>query len=231
MASSPHPQLKLDQLYVISRYASQQIWGEVYPESVTMDDNENFTPLQMLHNNNLLRSRIWQLATAIAEENPIRDSKEKIWRDLEKTAQHYSNILKTALCPPENETRRVFFTMRCAASYYCAQILFHRQMLDPNGPLLTLHVTAVSNIIQIARYDYARGVRFLSLHVWGLLVAGISLDDPMLAENEEDRQWIVDRLAELKGLHSESPWASKALEQAIREKRGDKIDLLKLFTI
>jgi len=57
------------------------------------------------------------------------------------------------------------------------------------------------------------------------------MDDPVFSDLDADRQWIVDRLAEVKGLHSESPWASKALEEAIRQRKGREVDLLKLFSL
>lgn len=246
-----HPKLQIDHLYTSSRFASQQVWGDRYPESAIIDDIENHAPLHMLHDNNLVRSRIWQLAKAISEEKEkdVDDTKEGIWEELERIAQvslpprtaiqfassnlpqQYQDVLQTALAPPEKETRRVFYTMRCAASSYFAQVLFHKRMLDPHSPPTTPHISAVTNVIRIAKTDYPRGTRYLSLHLWGMLMTGIEMDDPVFSDLDADRQWIVDRLAEVKGLHSESPWASKALEEAIRQRRGREVDLLKLFSL
>jgi hypothetical protein len=79
--------------------------------------------------------------------------------------------------------------------------------------------------MQIAYTDYGRDKRYLAAQVWGLFMAGIETDD------EIHRDWILERLAELKGLHLESPWASEVLERVIRSGKTESLDLMPLFQL
>lgn len=54
-------------------------------------------------------------------------------------------------------------------------------------------------------------------------MAGIETDD------EFHRYWILERLAEIKGLHLESPWASEVLERAIKLNKTESLDLIPVF--
>lgn len=85
----------------------------------------------------------------------------------------------------------------------------------------------MSNIMQIAYKDYGRDKRYPATQVSGLLTAGIETDDDI------HRDWILERLKKLKGLHLESAWTSEVLERAIRAGKGandDSLDLMPLLS-
>lgn len=59
-------------------------------------------------------------------------------------------------------------------------------------------------------------------------MAGIETDDGI------HRDWILERLAELNGMHFESRWTSDVMERLIRERKGigeAGIDLMPLLTL
>ncbi|BDD60022.1 hypothetical protein MAP00_005189 [Monascus purpureus] len=220
MSESAVPQLKIELLYRKSRLAGRHIWAGEYPENEVLDDIENYRPLELLHLNNLLRSRIWQLGVSRSEGQQTEDSPEMLMEDLTKIADKYQDILMTASLPATGQTRRVFHTMRCAASSYWAQILFYYRMFDCSQ---TQTQVAINNILQITRTDYERGRRFLAPHTWALLMAGLQTRDTAC------RAWILARIQDLSGLHSESPLVTEALQDAMRSGKTDTLDLMTLF--
>lgn len=107
-------------------------------------------------------------------------------------------------------------------------MLFHRLTLRKQQAPTKLHRTAVSSIVQIAHTDYKRDKSTLAMQVWGLFMAGVETDDGI------HRDWILERLAELGGMHFESRWTSDAMERLIRERKGmgeARVDLMPLLTL
>lgn len=87
MSESAVPQLKIELLYRKSRLAGRHIWAGEYPENEVLDDIENYRPLELLHLNNLLRSRIWQLGVSRSEGQQTEDSPEMLMEDFTKIAE------------------------------------------------------------------------------------------------------------------------------------------------
>jgi hypothetical protein len=86
----------------------------------------------------------------------------------------------------------------------------------------------MSSIMQIAHTDYGRDKRTLAKQVWGLLMAGVETEDGI------HRDWILERLAELRGMHLESRWTSDVMERLIRERKmmGEAgVDLMPLLRL
>jgi hypothetical protein len=79
--------------------------------------------------------------------------------------------------------------------------------------------------MKIAYMDFARDKNCLATQVSALFMAGIETDD------EIHRDWILERLKELKGLHTESPWASEVLERVMRSGRTESLELLPLLQL
>lgn len=82
--------------------------------------------------------------------------------------------------------------------------------------------------MQIAYTAYGRDKRYLATHVSGLFMAGIETDDDI------HRDWILERLEELKGLHLESAWTSEVFERVIRARKSmsdDSLDLMALLRL
>ena len=131
----------------------------------------------------------------------------------------------TANMPWAGKHRRVFNTIRCAASAYWTQVLFHRRMFYSHLPRTELHLEAVEKIMQIAHIDYAVDRKYIVAQVSGLFMAGIE------TQNADHRDWILERLGELKGLHLEGPWASEVWERSIRSGNADDIDFMSIFQL
>jgi len=82
--------------------------------------------------------------------------------------------------------------------------------------------------MQIAYTDYGRDKRYLASQVSGLLMAGIETDDDI------HRDWILERLKEIKGLHLESAWTSEVFERLIKAGKSmsdDSLDLMSLLRL
>lgn len=127
-----------------------------------------------------------------------------------------------------NQYRRVYSTIRCGASVYWADVLFHRLTLRRRQAPTKLHRTAVSNIMQIAHTEYGRNGRVLTMQVGGLFIAGLETEDGI------HRDWILERLAELRGIHLETRWTSDVMEGLIRGRKDISeagVDMLPLLRL
>ena len=105
-----------------------------------------------------------------------------------------------------------------------AQILFHRRLLlSPSGPpTTTLHSQALRNIIEICQKQHDSDPRLLRRLHWPLLAAVIEIED------DEQRQWLRQRLAELRSFHAECAWAHGVAERVLQLQgsgQGHYVDL------
>jgi hypothetical protein len=105
--------------------------------------------------------------------------------------------------------RRTLITINLAVSTFYAQALFHRRLLYPPGPPSTFHRVAVTNIIEIAHKQYLSDPRLIRRLHWALLMAVIE------TENPSQREWLRERLLELRGFHSEYLWASEIADEVL----------------
>ncbi|KFY24086.1 hypothetical protein V491_02295 [Pseudogymnoascus sp. VKM F-3775] len=228
ISQSSLPSIKLERLYRRARISGRHCWGEEYPEDAILDDVENYRPLEFLHHGLLMRSRIWQLAVARHAGKDVTETPESLFEELMEIGERYQDLILTSRLSGVGQYRRVYGTIRCAASVYWADVLFHRLTLRKQQVPTKLHRTAVSSIMQIAYTDYGRETNTLAMQVWGLFMAGIETDDGI------HRDWILERLAELNGMHFESRWTSDVMERLIRERKGigeAGIDLMPLLTL
>lgn len=224
MSQSRVPSLQLDRVYRDARRCGRNIWKD-YPEDEVLDDLENYRPLEALHQTFVMRSKIWELAIARIEGRDCKDTPDGLWKEIVEIGEKYQDILNTAILPPTSNQRRVFNTIRCAASAYWAQVLFHRRLFRSNLPRNTFHLEAVERIMQIAHNDFARDRKYLVAQVSSLFLAGVE------TESATDRLWILERLKELDGMHLESPWASDILEKAILSGRTEDVNIMSLFQL
>jgi hypothetical protein len=82
--------------------------------------------------------------------------------------------------------------------------------------------------MQIAHTEYERDKRMLAMQVWGMFMAGVETDDGI------HRDWILERLAELRGMHWENRWTSDIMEKFIRARKGTGeagVDLMPLLVL
>lgn len=90
-------------------------------------------------------------------------------------------------------------TLSRIATFYWSAILFHRRMLCDASPQTSLHKEAVSKITRILYYRYhkdsekRRQIRV----VWPTFMVAIETHDPI------HRGWMIERLAEARGLSAE----------------------------
>ncbi|OBT42435.1 hypothetical protein VE00_06054 [Pseudogymnoascus sp. WSF 3629] len=228
ISQSSLPSIKLERLYRRARISGRHCWGEEYPEDAILDDVENYRPLEFLHHGLLMRSRIWQLAVARHAGKDGVETPESLFEELIELGERYQDLILTSRLSGAGQYRRVYATIRCAASVYWADVLFHRITLRKQQTPTKIHRTAVSSIMQIAHTDYGRDKSTLAMQVWGMFMAGVETEDGI------HRDWILERLAELGGMHFESRWTSDVMERLIRERKGmgeAGIDLMPLLTL
>ena len=96
-----------------------------------------------------------------------------------------------------------------AVNNFYAQILFHRRLFDPVRPPTALHRQALTNIIDNAHKQYTADPRLLRRLHWPLLMAIIETDDPI------QREWLRERLYEMRAFHSEHMWAFEIAEDVL----------------
>ncbi|KFY81916.1 hypothetical protein V500_10978 [Pseudogymnoascus sp. VKM F-4518 (FW-2643)] len=228
ISQSSLPSIKLERLYRRARISGRHCWGEEYPEDAILDDVENYRPLEFLHHGLLMRSRIWQLAVARHGGKDVTETPESLFEELMEIGERYQDLVLTSRLSGAGQYRRVYGTIRCAASVYWANVLFHRLTLRKQQAPTKLHRTAVSSIMQIAYTDYGRDTSTLAMQVWGMFMAGVETEDGI------HRDWILERLAELGGMHFESRWTTDVMERLIRERKGmgeSGVDLMPLLTL
>lgn len=113
-----------------------------------------------------------------------------------------------------------------AVCTFYAQILFHRRLLCVDSIPTAIHRQATAGIIDIAQKQYISDPRHLRRLQWPLLMAVIETHDFV------HRQWLRERLYELRDFHSEYRWANKLADQILPHQdvnQGVYVNLAKLL--
>ncbi|CEL05755.1 hypothetical protein ASPCAL06870 [Aspergillus calidoustus] len=94
-------------------------------------------------------------------------------------------------------------------SLFYAHVLFHRRLLNPPGPPSKFHDLAVTNIIEMTKKQYESDPRLMRRLHWPILMAAIETKDA------SHREWLQDRLTDLRQFHSEYLWASEIADEIL----------------
>lgn len=125
------------------------------------------------------------------------------------TAQKYSDLFITTRYAAS--ARRTLNTIYFSVSTFYAQVLFHRRLLWHDRAPTTLHRQAVANILQIVHKQFNSDQRTLRRLHWPLLMAVIETDDP------SQREWLRQRLQELRYFHSEYAKANQIADDVLAQ--------------
>ncbi|KAL4746527.1 hypothetical protein BDW72DRAFT_33897 [Aspergillus terricola var. indicus] len=213
-----------DRLYRCARLWGRCFWGKQYPDQEVSDDMENYRALELLHAGMTFRYKIWQALSDDAVQT--NRQAESLLKEIKASREKFSDLFLTAKFAGPASTRRTLNTINMAVSTFYAQVLFHRRLLYPPGPPSPFQCVAVANIIEIARKQYASDPRLLRRIHWPLLMAVIETDDT------SQREWLRERLIDLRGFHSEYTWASNLADEilALQNKSKDRYaDIATLF--
>lgn len=107
--------------------------------------------------------------------------------------------------------RRTLISISTAAATVYAHVILQRRLFRWLEPPTSLDKQAVDNMIDICRKQHACSPRLLQRLRWPLLVAAIDTDDAV------QRDWLLERMAELKDLDIEGPWTHTMAQRVIRE--------------
>ncbi|CBF89366.1 uncharacterized protein ANIA_10083 [Aspergillus nidulans FGSC A4] len=195
-----------DRLYRCARLWGRCFWGKQYPDQEVSDDMENYRALELLHAGMTLRYKIWQALSDDAVQT--NNQAELLLKEIKATREVWFFQTVLDFAGPAS-TRRTLNTINMAVSTFYAQVLFHRRLLYPPGPPSPFQRVAVTNIIEIARKQYASDPRLLRRIHWPLLMAIIETDDI------SQREWLRERLVDLRGFHSEYAWASDLADEIL----------------
>lgn len=182
---------------------------------------ENYRALEFVHVGYTLWHKLWKCLdekhaesgdALFAEMMTVRD----VCRHLDTLMwnpclplQKYSDLLLTAKLASPGSTRRTLNTIYMAVNNFYALILFHRRLFDTARPPAALHRQALTNIIDNAHKQHSADPRLLRRLHWPLLMAIVETDDPV------QREWLRERLYELRSFHSEHLWAFQLAEKVL----------------
>lgn len=239
---SGNPALHPDRLHRCARLWGRCFYGQQYPDQQVSDDMENYRGLELLHVGISLRYKTWQALV----DDPGRTSfeSESLFNELmsihdvssliclisrpraNQQPQRYSDLFITAKFAGPTSVRRALNTINMAVTTFYAQVLFHRRLLRPPGPPSTIHRHAVTNILEITHKQYISDPRLLRRLHWPLLMAAIETEDP------GQRDWICQRLSELRKHHSEYRWAHDLADEVLARQdasQGQYVDLAEIL--
>lgn len=221
---SGNPALHPDRLYRCARVWGRCFWGKQYPDQEVSDDMENYRALELLHMGVSLRYRHWQLLV-----NNVPDSgyqAESLFNEIMAARDKYSDLFITAKFAGPASMRRTLNTINMAVSTFYAQLLLHRRLLCPSQAPRTLHRHALSNILELIHKQYAYEPRLMRRLHWPLLMAIIETEDAV------QREWLRQRLAELREFHSEYRWANEVVDEVLARQdasEGEYVNLADLL--
>ena len=118
---------------------------------------------------------------------------------------------------------RTVNTIHMAVANFCAQVLFHGRLLRADTPPYGLRRQAIGQILDIVRRQYSSAPRLMLRLQWPLLMATISTDDGV------QRDWLRQRLEEVRGRHSGFVWACRVADEV--ERQGQSVDLAEVFRL
>ncbi|BCR93407.1 Zn(II)2Cys6 transcription factor [Aspergillus luchuensis] len=202
--NSGNESLHPDHLYRCARLWSRCFWGKQYPDQEVSDDMENYRGLEFVHVGYTLWHKLWKCL-----DEKHTESGEALFAEMMTVRDKYSDLLLTAKLASPGSTRRTLNTIYMAVNNFYALILFHRRLFDTARPPAALHRQALNNIIDNAHKQYAADPRLLRRLHWPLLMAIVETDDPA------QREWLRERLYELRSFHSEHLWAFQLAEEVL----------------
>ncbi|RAL05387.1 Zn(II)2Cys6 transcription factor [Aspergillus ibericus CBS 121593] len=202
--NSDNEALHPDHLYRCARLWSRCFWGKQYPDQEVSDDMENYRGLEFLHVGYTLWHKLWKCL-----DDTSTHTGDELFAEMMTIRDKYSDLLLTAKFASPSSTRRTLNTIYMAVNNFYAQILFHRRLFDPLQPPSALHRQALTNILDNAHKQYTADPRLLRRLHWPLLMAIIETDDPI------QREWLRERLYDMRAFHSEHMWAFEIAEDVL----------------
>ncbi|RAL12916.1 Rh-like protein/ammonium transporter [Aspergillus homomorphus CBS 101889] len=192
--NSDNPALHPDQLHRSARLWSRCFWGKQYPDQEIADDMENYRALELIHVGFILWHKAWKCLGDLVETAYTPNT---LYTEILSVRDRFSDLILTAKISGAGSTRRTLNTIYMAVSNFYALILFHRRLLSPNQAPAAIHRQALNGILENTHKQFAVDQRLLRRLHWPLLMAIIETDDPV------QREWLRQRLLELRGVHSE----------------------------
>lgn len=200
---------------------------------------ENYRGLELIHTGFILWHKAWKCLgdpadsaytadTLYTEILSVRDVSLPLSLHcfFSKPRQRFSDLLVTAKISGAGSTRRTLNTIYMAVSNFYALILFHRRLLSSSQAPAALHRQALTGILENTHKQYAVDPRLLRRLHWPLLMALIETEDPI------QRDWLRQRLIELRGFHSEYLWVNQIAEEVLARQEAspaEGIDLGELL--
>ncbi|KAF9883008.1 hypothetical protein FE257_004321, partial [Aspergillus nanangensis] len=138
----------------------------------------------------------------------------------------YSDLFLTAKFARTASTRRTLNTIYMAVSTFYAQILCFRRLLRPSQPPATVDRHALTNILEITHKQYASDPQLLRRLHWPLVMGVVETEDPV------QREWLRQRLLELRDYHTEYRWANDIAEEVLDKQdtsQGRYVNLAELL--
>ncbi|OJK01388.1 hypothetical protein ASPACDRAFT_1898336 [Aspergillus aculeatus ATCC 16872] len=221
--NSNKPALHPDQLHRSARLWSRCFWGKQYPDQEIADDMENYRGLELIHTGFILWHKAWKCLGDPADSAYTPDT---LYAEILSVRDRFSDLLVTAKISGAGSTRRTLNTIYMAVSNFYALILFHRHLLSPSQAPAALHRQALTGILENTHKQYAVDPRLLRRLHWPLLMALIETEDPI------QRDWLRQRLIELRGFHSEYLWVNQIAEEVLARQEAspaEGIDLGELL--
>lgn len=121
--------------------------------------------------------------------------------------------------------RRTLNTINMAVTTFYSQIPFYPRLLCAPGPPTAPYRQAVQYLTEIIRKQHASDPRLLRRLHWPLLAAAIEAEDAV------QREWLRQRLSELRGFHTECLWAHDITELVLARQDASVEDYVDLGAI
>ncbi|RHZ44161.1 Zn(II)2Cys6 transcription factor, partial [Aspergillus thermomutatus] len=214
---SGNPALHPDRLHRCARLWGRCFWGKQYPDQEVSDDMENYRALELLHEGMCLRHKTWQV---LVDQTGFKDAKS-LFSEMMAIREKYSDLFITAKFAGATSPRRTLNTINMAVATFYAQLLFHRRLLYSTVPATALHRQALTTILEISQKQCVADPRLLRRLHWPMLMAVIETEDLVA------RDWLRQRLSELREYHSEYIWANEIADDVLarQEMSGQPVDL------
>ncbi|KAL2848426.1 hypothetical protein BJY01DRAFT_211993 [Aspergillus pseudoustus] len=198
--------LRLEDLYRISRQSPSRFWGDTYPATAKLDDLENLPGLTLYHRSHVLQFKITELVKRGHSGLVDEDSYSHILAEIVGILEEYDIVLSSAKSAPSCDIagpgRRVLETMYWASiTFYGTLVYFHlctKQLMQrsglPKSPPISRLIqveTAVSHVLELSLRLYRSRPRLMLRIPWQLFIAGIATSDNIYQD------WVSIRLREL----------------------------------
>ncbi|KAJ5086462.1 hypothetical protein NUU61_007769 [Penicillium alfredii] len=221
---NPAP-LSLPELYRISRQSPSRFWGDEYPVSAQLDDQENLPGLTLYHRSHVVQFKITELCKHRVAPNSVstEDSYQWIINEINALALEFDTVLTLAKSSPSCEVtddgRRVMETIYWSSiTYYSTIVYFHlcfRETLSESSneqsdaQILPLN-NAVSQVLGLSLKLHHSRPRLMVRITWPLFIAGIATSDRIYQD------WVSIRLRELGRYGQNYTRISRRFDEVIR---------------